>query len=167
LFAGSTLQDQSLAAPFLAGDDGSDLHAVDRTSNRRIVGLNGRLFTGSTLEDQFLEFANKIDKNNSLPSLHLATTSPRQPCGCHNCRATNLLSLSEVVCLSVIVKGERTSCNAQQLKSIDDYQKRVNDQGDAIGAVVQVFQDMEASRQTITSDLFSGKKATILFQVSK
>jgi hypothetical protein len=113
------------------------------------------------------EFANKIDKNNLLPSLHLATTSPRQPCGCHNNRATNSLSLSEVVCLSVIVKGERTSCNAQQLKSIDDYQKRVNDQGDAIGAVVQVFQDMEASRQTITSDLFSGKKATILFQVSK
>jgi hypothetical protein len=42
-----------LAAPFL-GDDGSDLHAGDRTSARHVIGLNERLFTGSTLQDRSL-----------------------------------------------------------------------------------------------------------------
>jgi hypothetical protein len=42
-----------MAAPFL-GDGGSDLHAGDRTSGRRVIGLNERLFAGSTLQDRSL-----------------------------------------------------------------------------------------------------------------
>lgn len=48
------------------------------------------------------------------------------------------------------------SLNGQQRKSIDDFKKRVTDQGGAIHALETVYAQMEPSQQTITPALFAG-----------
>jgi hypothetical protein len=100
------------------------------------------------------EFAHKIDKRNSLPSLHIAVTSVKHPCGCHNDGATNSKFHPDVVCISIIDGDERLSCNAQQRKSIDDYKLRCSDFGKPLMAIEEVYRQMEPCRRSISCALF-------------
>jgi hypothetical protein len=108
--------------------------------------------------DVLSEFAHKIDGDNFIPSLHIARTSATNPCGCHNDGATNSKSHQDVVCISVVVNQERISCNAQQRKSIDDYQTRCSECGEPLLATEKVYREMDVSRRSVTHALFEGKQ---------
>ncbi len=104
------------------------------------------------------EFSQKIDERNKLPSLHLATTSLEQPCGCHNDGSSNSKIHSDVVCVAIIDGDSRISCNAQQRKSIDDYRICCTEFGKPILAMEKVYGNMEPSRRSATQALFQGEQ---------
>ena len=103
------------------------------------------------------EFSRRIHEDNLIPSLRLAATSHATRCGCHNDRRTNSKTLSDVVGISIINNEARLSCNGQQRKSIDDYEVRVTDQGEAIAAIEKVYQELPPSRRQVTGALYAGQ----------
>jgi hypothetical protein len=108
-------------------------------------------------ERKLTEFARKIHLDNLIPSLRLAATSHSTRCGCHNDRKTNSKKLNDVLGISIIKNEARLSCNGQQRKSIDDFEVRVTDQGEAIAAIEKIYRELTPSRRQVTGALYAGR----------
>jgi hypothetical protein len=70
--------------------------------------------------DILTKFAHKIDGRNGLPLLHLAVTSVKQPCGCHNDGAANSKTHADVVCINMfpLYRSRTEACGTDDARRI-------------------------------------------------
>jgi hypothetical protein len=81
-----------------------------------------------------------------------------RPCQCHNSDSLNSKIHPDVLCISVLDGETHVSCNAQQQKSINDYNLCCSDFEEAlVVAIEQVYWRTAVGGRTITSALLNGK----------
>lgn len=104
------------------------------------------------------QFSQTIHPDNYLESLHPAVTTIDKQCGCHNDNNVNSNILSDVYCLSIVLGDRRVSINAQQRKSIDDYNLRTTDQGELLFTLEKIYESIPHDRRFIGGKLHDGEQ---------